>query len=104
MDNSGQIAINKNEITYNSAGEPVESVSSFNITCYVDFAKNSLKFQKDGENIVSKFVFFVTLNSEIEKLQIITEANLTDFEIVYQNISYNILGINHGLKHIQLFV
>ena len=104
MNNGNNIIIKKNEITYNSAGEPVESVSNFDVDCYADFSKNNLKFQKDGENIISKFTFFITLKTEIEKLQIIQKENLQKFEVIYKNISYNILGINHGIKHIQLFV
>lgn len=104
MHSTDNITISNNQITYNDNGEPVNNVSNLNVLCYADFSNNSLKFQKDGETIVAKIVFFITQKVEIAKLQSIQKSNMQNFEVEYKNEKYNMLNIEHGLQHIQIYV
>lgn len=104
MHSPNDITINYTQITNNEDGEPVPFVSNFNINCYVDFSSAGLKFQKDGENIVCKFVIFVTIAEEIEKLSSINKSNMQKYSILHENNEYNLLNFERGIKHIQIFI
>jgi len=104
MHSPNDITVNHNQITYNDDGEPVIVVNGFEVECYVDFATSNLKFQKDGENVVCKFIIFITIQAEIEKFLSINKENMPQYSILYNTLEYSILNIEKGIKHLQIFI
>jgi len=85
--------------SFDSNGVPVNSSSDVSIKCNVQRAKPSLMVKKDGENTKVNLIVYITLISEIETFNNIT--NPSQFE--YDGFTYNVLKINNYQKHIEVY-
>ena len=104
MINKHTISIISNTTSFDTNGNPVVSQVSIDIVCYFDFMNTTLKFQKEGENIVSKALIMITIQSEIDKLIAINNSNFKNYNVVFENVTYSMLDFNRGLRHISIRV
>jgi len=92
------ITLIENTISKDEDGNPSSSQNSISVYGYFDFSIDSLKQNKDAENIKLKAKIFITKQEEINKVVFVPDT------ISYDSKEYKVLNFESGLKHIEIHV
>ena len=98
MINNSTITLKNSSLTYDDNGDPLETLESVSVECYVDFSNNGRKNQIDGENIVEKFKVFITQKEQKDLITFVPDV------LTYESRDYNILNYEKGIRHIEITV
>lgn len=98
MINNSTITLKSTSLSYDTNGDPTETTQTVDVECYVDFSSNNRKLQKDGENIIDKNKVYITQRVERDKITFNPDS------LTYDNVDYNILNYEDGIRHIEITI
>ena len=98
MFNNNSISLYNSINSFDSNGNAVATEEFVDVNGYVDFSKDNLKIQKNGENIIAKYKIFITNPFEIEKITFIPNKLKLNEEY------YDILNYEKGINHIEITI